>query len=154
MNILNLPDDILIDQIKIQEKKKVATIYLNQNSFNCSLKILNHTLDPSSCQQIQKYILGNLEKNKDFLTGCYWSGKYYNYDSISYDSTNKNILYLILPINNYQHIVQKILSLLQQRNYIFDYNQQYNKNYSSNYFNIYTIKKYYFNFKILSKSLL
>ena len=153
MNILNLPDDILIDQIKYKEQEKIATIYLNINNFNCNLKIQNHSLDSSSCQQIQQYLLGHLQKDKDYLSGCVWSGKYYDYNIISQDSSDQNILYLILPLNNYQQIIQKILSLLEQKDFILDYNQKYHQNFSLDYFDIYTIKKYYFNFETLSKSL-
>lgn len=153
MNILSLPDDILIDQIKYQEKQKIATIYLNKNNFNCNLKILNHILDSSTCQQIQQYILSHLQKNKDYLSGCVWSGKYYDYNIISYDSTSQNILYLVLPINNYQQVIQKILSLLQQKDFIIDYNQKYYQSYNLDYFDIYAIKLYYFNFETLVKSL-
>jgi len=153
MNILNLPDDILIDQIKIQEQQKVATIYLNQNNFNCNLKILNHTLDYLTWQQIQQYILNHLQKDKDYLSGCIWTGKYYDYNLTSQGNTNQNILYLILPINNYQYNVQKILGLLKQKNYLFHYSQTYNQSYSSNYFDIYSLKKYHFNFQTISKPL-
>lgn len=153
MNILNLPDDILIDQIKYKEQEKIATIYLNINNFNCNLKILNHSLDSSSCQKIQQYLLNNLQKNIEYLSGCVWSGKYYNYNIVSYDSSDQNILYLILPLNNYQQIIEKILSLLCRQDFILDLNQQYSQTYSANYYDIYAKKKYYFNFKSLTKSL-
>lgn len=153
MNILSLPDDILIDQIKYQEKEKIATIYLNINNFNCNLKILNHNLDSAASQQIQQYLLNNLQKNKDYLSGCVWSRKYYDYSIISYDSTNQNIIYLILPLNNYHQVIQKVFNLLQQRDFNIDYNKKYYKSFSQDYVNIYKIKKYHFNFETISKSL-
>ena len=121
MNILDLPDDILYDSLKITNNKLVAKLVIDQDSYNNKLIIRNYNLSKDCCLILKNNILKNLNRNIDYQTGCIWSGRYFNYEITNYSifDNDNNIIYLVLPTNNYSIIIEKILNILNDQNYKF-----------------------------------